>query len=95
MSTPATAATVSVRLPVIFCATSGCGRQLVTHICTILGTDGLLCIFCARDRAKAGLGHTVAPVYPASGWGGMGFAPPLDAVDGIALLVRRGGVLIG
>jgi hypothetical protein len=54
----------------------------------------LICIFCARERAKTGLGHTVAPVYPVTGWSGMGFAPALDPIYGIALLTRHGGTLI-
>jgi hypothetical protein len=77
-----------VKLPVIFC--SGCATQLVSHICAIVGTDDLICIFCARDKQRAGLGLTVAPVYPVTGWAGMGFAPALDPVDGITLLVRHG-----
>lgn len=81
-----------IKLSVIFC--SGCATQLVSHICAIVGTDDLICIFCARDKKRAGLGLTVAPVYPVTGWAGMGFAPALDPVDGIALLVRRGAQIV-
>jgi len=92
MSIPVATFTASVKLPVIFCP--GCSTQLVTHICVIVGTDELICLFCARGRVRAGFGHTVAPVHPVGGWRGMGFAAALDPVDGVALLVRCGGQLI-
>lgn len=92
MSIPAPAFTALVRLPVIFCP--GCRTQLVKHICVILGADELICLFCALQKVRAGLGHTVAPVCDDGGYGGMGFAPPLDPVDGVALLVRHGGTII-
>jgi hypothetical protein len=82
---------VNVQLPVIYCR---CGSQLVSHICAVAGSDELVCIFCARDAARAGSGNTITPVYPLTGWGGMGFAPVLDAVDAVALLVRNGAAII-
>jgi hypothetical protein len=81
---------MNVQLPVIFCR---CGSQLATHI-LITGTDELVCVFCARNEAKAGHGHTITPVYPSTGWRGMGFAPALDPIDAIALLVRNGATII-
>jgi hypothetical protein len=77
------AGTLSVQLPVIFCP--GCRTQLATHIFVILGTEQLICLFCARGRVRDGRGHLVAPIYPASGWAGMGFTPALDPLDGVAL----------
>jgi hypothetical protein len=79
---------VSVKLPVIYC---GCGSQLTTHIC-VTSEGELICIFCARDQAKSGA--TITPVYPPTGWGGMGLAPALDPFDGIALLARHGATIL-
>ncbi len=81
---------MKIQLGVIYCAT--CRTQLVSHICAITGTDDLICIFCAQGMADAG--REISPVYPPTGWGGMGLAEPLDPVDAIALLVRNGATII-
>jgi hypothetical protein len=81
---------MELQLGVIYCGQ--CRTQLVNHICAISGTDELVCIFCAQEMADAG--REISPVYPPTGWGGMGFAETLDHVDAIALLVRNGATII-
>jgi hypothetical protein len=83
---------LSVKLPVIYCAE--CATQLATHVCLITGTETLICAFCAAARNRAGNGATVTPVYPPTGWRGLGYAPPLDPIDAIALLVRQGATVL-
>lgn len=82
---------MNVQLPVIYCPE--CTSQLATHVCVIVGTDILICALCARRRALGGQGRTVAPVYPSTGWRGMGYADALDPVDAIALLARHGAAI--
>lgn len=74
-----------MRLPVIYCPT--CRHQLVNFIYTVVTTDELICLFCAKERPAG----TVAPIAE----GGFCDAelPALDPVDAIALLVRHGATL--
>jgi hypothetical protein len=81
---------MQIQLGVIYCGQ--CRTQLVSHICTISGTDKLVCIFCAQEIADTG--RAISPVYPPTGWGGMGLAEALDPIDAIALLVRNGATII-
>ena len=86
------AAAVKLQLPVIYCR--GCATQLAWGICVVPRTGALICVFCAGDMARAGRGLEVRPVYPPAGWGGMGFAEPLDPVEGAALLLRGGAAVV-
>lgn len=80
----------SVRLPVLYCE---CGRQLVNHLFVIVGTETLVCTWCAKDRDGRGEGRTVAPLQAESGGFLTDPVPALDPVDAVALLVRLGGEL--
>lgn len=83
---------MNVQLGIIYCGI--CRTQLATHICAIRGTDELICPFCAGEKARAGNGKEIVPVYPSTGWGGMGFSDPLTPFDAIALLVRNGATIL-
>lgn len=82
---------VSVAMPVMYCP--NCRHQLLQHAHVLVGTDTLVCVFCARDRAQTS-GETFAAL--ASEYDGFvpGSASPLDPMDAAALLARRGATVI-
>lgn len=82
---------VRVRLPVLYCSEPGCGTQLVNGLFNVVGTDTLVCLFCAVARDRAGRGATVAALDAESAGFLSSPAPALDPFDAVALLVRRGG----
>ncbi|MGH9210764.1 MAG: hypothetical protein ACRD2C_08785 [Acidimicrobiales bacterium] len=82
-----------LRLAVVYCP--DCGSQLVTHLCVVEAGSELdprlvVCVFCARDRYRAGQRLRAVVGAWAPEW-----APPLAPRPAAELLVGLGATVHG